>query len=438
MCASVLLFSQKLQAQLKANFTTYLDSGCTQLNDTFTNTSSGGALPYSYYWSLGNTIHATTKNFSGIFKTPGIINIKLKVTDANGKSDSITKSIKVKGSPIADHSTSLSNCSVVHFLASEDSLSATAIDSFLFVGDGSPGFGPLYFYGQTGLHSYTYTRGGNYHYIVTITGSNGCKTTYKDSVHVPLLPTIFLPPDTSVCQNSLITISEKTINGTKPYRIWWGSIFSHLNDTFITRRIKTDTAIGVHVMDANGCTNNDSIYITVFNLPDPEWKANYFGNTVVFHAIDSALPSTTYKWNFGDGDSTNGHSPSHLFPKNTTYSVSLKIIDTNECTNQHDSSLNITKSGIDLYKTDIINLSINPNPFASQFNIQYNLPRNSNIEMALCDLTGKEIALILNENQAFGNHQTEINTDNYHLAPGMYILKFKTDYSYESKMIVRY
>lgn len=73
---------------------------------------------------------------------------------------------------------------------------------------------------------------------------------------------------------------------------------------------------------------------------------------------------------------------------------------------------------------DQTGLSIYPNPFTNTTTITYNLKENSNVEISLCDVLGKEIRL-LKSNQSSGKQEFTINSSDLGLSAGMYFVKFQ-------------
>ncbi len=179
-------------------------------------------------------------------------------------------SVYVIAAPSANYSATVQKCGMVYFQASPAKESSTAIAKYLWVGEGAPGFGPLYKIGKTA--SYQYTKGGTYHYNLVVTGPNGCTRTYADSVTIAAFPGISLPHDTALCDNSpTISVTAKPVNAFQPYKIWWNfkdSKGDSLTSGTISEKITHDTAFRVNILD-QGCTNYDSMKVRVIALPKP-------------------------------------------------------------------------------------------------------------------------------------------------------------------------
>ncbi len=76
-----------------------------------------------------------------------------------------------------------------------------------------------------------------------------------------------------------------------------------------------------------------------------------------------------------------------------------------------------------------------PNPFNPSTTIQYRTSNQGKVILKVYDLTGREVADLLNENQDAGRHSVVFNTST--LASGVYVYKlFTQDYSAAKKMLL--
>ncbi len=424
------LAGTSLFAQLKADFTLTSDSVCASALDTFHNTSSGGTEPYTYYWDYGNKNTATGSLGATNYYTPGTYYIKLRVTDANNNKDSVTKKIIVLDIPKAYYSAVRIGCGPVYFKAGEDSASNIAISKYLWTGNGSPGNGPFYHTGDSA--SYLYLMGGTYHYSLMVTAANGCTTVYSDSIKVASYPGISLPYDTSVCKNAFITITATAMNGTPPYNIWWGRRSANITGPTIHPTIKNDTAFVVHISDAIGCTNYDSMQINALPLPNALWTIRYSKDTFYLKAKKSGFKDYSYAWSLFTVHGLKmykeyGPDVWHVLLTDTIYDILLIVTDTNGCTSYYDSTVDVARLGILQHSPNNFQVSIYPNPFYSTTTLKYNLSHQSFVSVEMYDITGKKVAFISSEMEEPGLKQIDFDAEKYHLNPGVYVLKLTTD-----------
>ncbi|MBI2419246.1 MAG: T9SS type A sorting domain-containing protein [Ignavibacteriales bacterium] len=78
-----------------------------------------------------------------------------------------------------------------------------------------------------------------------------------------------------------------------------------------------------------------------------------------------------------------------------------------------------------------------PNPFNPATVINYQLPQNSLVTLKVYDILGKEIATLVNEQQAAGNYTLNFSTDQYRLASGVYIYSLRAgNFTSTKKMVL--
>jgi subtilisin-like proprotein convertase family protein len=76
-----------------------------------------------------------------------------------------------------------------------------------------------------------------------------------------------------------------------------------------------------------------------------------------------------------------------------------------------------------------------PNPFNSSTRINYSIPKNSNVELKIYDMLGREVRTLVNEYQNAGNYMVMFNAGE--LASGVYFYKLSTDkFSETKKMLI--
>ena len=79
--------------------------------------------------------------------------------------------------------------------------------------------------------------------------------------------------------------------------------------------------------------------------------------------------------------------------------------------------------------------NIYPNPFNPVTNIIYGLSENTNVQIVIFDLSGKQVESLINEFQEVGYHSVEWNADNY--PSGVYFVKMIAgDYISNQKLML--
>ncbi len=76
-----------------------------------------------------------------------------------------------------------------------------------------------------------------------------------------------------------------------------------------------------------------------------------------------------------------------------------------------------------------------PNPFNPSTKIKYQVPINGFVKLIVYDLLGREVAVLVNEQQKPGTYETEFNASNQ--SSGVYFYKLQTEkYSDTKKMVI--
>lgn len=75
-----------------------------------------------------------------------------------------------------------------------------------------------------------------------------------------------------------------------------------------------------------------------------------------------------------------------------------------------------------------------PNPFNPVTNIAFSIPEESNVNLTVYDVLGREIKVLINEKLKPGNYQVDWNAQVY--TSGMYFYRLQTDKFTDTKKMV--
>lgn len=183
----------------------------------------------------------------------------------------------------------------------------------------------------------------------------------------------------TVCAGSTIVLNAMPFGQNGVSYVW--------SDGKPTRRDTiTPTASAMYVVNATsaiGCTNTDSIYVTVVPAPVPAFTFSATGWTVSF--TDASTGALSYTWSFGDGTFDNTASPTHTYAADGSYNVTLTIMGA--CGPDSTTQSVTVASGTGVNAIANSSFSVYPNPAADVIAVR--LPAATTLVMT--NVMGQEV-----------------------------------------------
>ncbi|MFI5149874.1 MAG: gliding motility-associated C-terminal domain-containing protein [Bacteroidia bacterium] len=271
---------------------------CQQPNGSAHAAPSGGSGTYTYSWSpSGGSGPAATALDSGVY----ICTVK----DSLGCSVTIHDTVRNSG--YLPNALILASGPTVFCAGGNVTLTASGGGTYSWSN------------GQS-TNSITVNTGGVY----TVSVTNACGTvTRSDTVKVKPLPVPLISGLNKLCAGSSTIL---TASGGTSYS--WST--GGLNDTIHVSNP------GIYTVTAtNPCgsvSTTDTVKVnTVTALFHPDTTSGTAPLPVLFTNL-STPNATTFSWNFGDGTSGNGTTPTHTYGTGGTFTVTLTVTDANGCT----------------------------------------------------------------------------------------------------------
>ncbi|TXI83959.1 MAG: PKD domain-containing protein, partial [Crocinitomicaceae bacterium] len=313
---------------------------------SFTNQSTAGGSPITTYtWNFGNGETSSLQNTNFVYTTPGVYTITLAVQAANGQADAEVKTnyITVNPSPTASFTTSGNGCTVpfgVNF--TNTSSSAPGITYAWNFGNGQ----------TSNLQTpttVTYSNAGTFNVALTVTDANsGCTASSNQSIVVSNF-TAGINAPTSVCEGQAVQFLNSSTVGANSFA--WNSggagTSTAQNPTFTYNTPGNYTVTLTAQNTTSGCSASTVHQITVLPAPTPSFTATPTSgcSPLVVNFSNTSTGSGTFVWNFGDGATFTGQTPTgHTYSGNGSYSVELVMTGTNGCSDSVTISNLITLS----------------------------------------------------------------------------------------------
>jgi PKD repeat protein len=313
-----------------ADFITDKTSGCSPQTIQFTDqsTSPPGTTITSWLWSFGDGGSSTQRNPQYIYRSAGSYTITLTITNDKGCTKLITKPNYINISAGVSPSFNYADpgvCSAPATINYNNTSSGPGTLSYFWnLGNGNT---------ATTFHAgTTYTSNGTYRVSLVASSSAGCIDSAVQNVVVGRVNTDFIIP-AAICPKATVQF----INNSTPRPI--SSVWQFSNGTsdnlingqtsFSTPGTYTVTLINTYSI----CTDTLVKTITVANGPTINFKASDTAKCSVPQTINftNLSNAVSYKWYFGDGDSSTTTNPSHTYTAFGEYDVTLIATGTNGC-----------------------------------------------------------------------------------------------------------
>ena len=301
-----------------AGFSAEPPVGCAALVVQYINESSSNATTYAWQFPGGIPSASNQANPVVTYINSGIYSATLTAFNVSGSTAfTQTNYITVQNVPVPGFTASANGLTVT--LTNTSSNGSTYLWNF---GDNQTS--TL----QNPVHSYV--AGGTY--TVTMTVANACGSTMATKT-----VTLSAPPDawftanpTSGCAPLTVQYINTSSNATTYNWQFPGGTPSASTVQNPVVVYNTAGSYSVILTASNAAGSNTftlNNYINVSTVPSTSFGTNLNGNTVFF--TNTTTGGTTFLWNFGDGNTGMGTSPSHTYANGGSYLVSLTA--TNLC-----------------------------------------------------------------------------------------------------------
>lgn len=342
---SLIVIGNSGKAQLSADFSANILQGCSPLIVDFTDASTGNIT--SWNWNFGNGNNSIIQNPSATYFTPGFYTVTLTVTDANGNTDTETKSnyIQVFRNPTVNFSANPRTSCIPATIQFSDNtaLGDAPIQSWVW----DFGNGVI---STLQNPTYTYNMLGQYTIKLIVTDNNGCTSRYEvpnfiDVINVNLNTQIVTNDTVSNCGTPYLSRFNTNVTSGATYN--WnfgdGTISTEQNPEHIFTN--PGTYIVSLITTVSNCS--DTAYQQVVVNSGNTIRVNEQNRSVCINENISFSYTTSNPivgvptWNFGDGNVETVHRPVHAFSSPGVYIVSVDYEDTNGCTIRDTSRVTV-------------------------------------------------------------------------------------------------
>ncbi|MFK5856549.1 MAG: PKD domain-containing protein, partial [Bacteroidota bacterium] len=299
----------------------------------FTDNSSSDIISYTWDFGDGSPIESGDVT-SHIYTTSGNYNVRLIVQNTNLCTDTITKTVIVFSSPIADFSYSPA-----------DSLCAESFISF-FDSSPVPPVSWLWNFDDGGTASvqnpdHVFINSGAYNISLIITDLSGCFDTINQIINVSPLPdpSFTVSPNDSVCTDAMIAFTGLDNSGSTISNWSWdfgdgtvgvGSVTNHYFSQ------PGDYMVTLTLWSIGNCVGSNQQPVHIYPLPQSDFTiapndTSCMGELINFDATNITNDIVLWDWQFGDGNITTGQNVTHTYTQEGNLNISSIFQNSNGC-----------------------------------------------------------------------------------------------------------
>jgi len=288
-----------------------------------------------------------------------------------------------------------------------------------------------------------------------------CNTLTSKPALVKLFPQVYInedPADASICNGADhafgITATSSDPDATLEYQ--WRkdgmAITGETTDELILTAVSTADAgkydCVVTVIPGGKSMTSASATLTILDAvaitTQPVAQTVAAGNPFTIFVAATGQAPLTYQWLQDDVDITGATNPTYTVTSATMSHAGVYTCNvTNICGTIKSApvTVTVTTGGI-VDVTDITRggfaLSNNtPNPFADNSKIRFLVPQTTFVRLAITDVYGKEVAVLVDNTVSSGWHDVAVNASDLRLSSGVYYYTLTSNnYSLTNKMVV--
>jgi PKD repeat protein len=343
--------------------------------------AQGGNIT-EWLWNFGDPASgvnntSTLQNPEHMYANGGLYNVELIVSNLNGCSDTIVKTITINEGVTADFFYN-NNCKndTSFFYIDSTATNVQAIANYHWnFGDGGV---------ASGANTYhIYNESGTYVVVLTVTDTSGCITKVQKSINVIESPVSNFSHVTDVCAGNVVTFNDLSFSNvgyieTAEWDFGDGVTLT-LNHPNITDVEHTYNLPGVYqvkltVYSSSGCKSEKTSLITVngVNIEEIIYTSACQGHYTEFsyvYTVNAGNSVVGQSWNFGDPASGMSNystlaNPKHIYNTPGIYTVTLTVNTSKGCSNTISYDIEVhTEPDVDF--TFISSCTGNPTVFNS-------------------------------------------------------------------------
>lgn len=306
---------------------TYQVTPCSA-NVQFTNTSTSGS---NSNWNFGDGISGTGTNAIHNYSSSGQFNVSLVTTSNYGCSDTAQNTIQLPTLPTADFTYSIPPCTTAIQFSNQSS-NYTLQNWNFSDGTTDQNVNPNHNFPASGTHTAT----------LIITDANGCSDTLSSSILIEPKPTSDFIIDIDTCKYQVRLINQSS--NSDSFVWYFGDQSTGTNSNESHQYINPgDYTIQLNALTTNGCMDSLQKSINLAPLPNADFQLSYQTCDSVIQLFNLSSASSSYSWDFGDGNTSNQQNPSNTYTSSGNYDIQLFVESQESCKDSITKNISVIR-----------------------------------------------------------------------------------------------
>lgn len=306
-----------------------VNDNCLDVMTVFTNTSIANGADVTYSWDFGDGNISSLENPSHQYISAQTYTVTLTASSSNGCSDSYSHILKVFPLPTADFIVDdVCDTENVIFRNLSSISSGTVSYEWIF-GDGE--------LSSDSSPEHLYANDGEYNVTLRVTSDFGCVSVIDKSVSVHPVPVVgFQAPAVCDAEPILFENLSNITTGTIVEYLWdfgdqTNAVVQHPNKEYLNQGTYQVT---LSVLSDQGCKASLTQEVTVQTAPIANFSIEDIcvgASVQPLNTSNIASGTLTYRWDFGDTNSSVSAEPTHEYNDFGVYAVSLTVTSETGC-----------------------------------------------------------------------------------------------------------
>lgn len=333
-------------------------------------------------WLFGDGYRSTLESDTHTYRDTGTYTLTFTASSSNGCHGYIEKDIIIK--PRNKPNISWDDSCMRNDITFWDSTyKVTPVKSFSwFFGDGTWGKGQRL--------EHRYYNYGLYDVILVTQDTNNCTDTSQTVVGIYKHPTAGFNVN-ATCKFDSVRLFNSTTDTFETTYLWQFGDGQSSTSVHPTHVFGDKDSVGVRLIAFNKSCPDTAFKTIVFDtIPETSFSVNTLSSYRI-KCVPKDSVGLSFKWYFGDGDSSSLVSPEHTYPTGVKqYTIRCLIKNGKGCVYETTDTVTVGTGKAPSFLTS--DLSIYPNPFTSIIVVDLSLLNATTLNVRLLDVTGKAVA----------------------------------------------